>query len=435
MSRQYKKATIDNGLRIIAHQMPDRLSLALGIWINVGGRFESDKFKGISHFLEHLIFKGTKKYSCRKLKESIEGVGGALNGFTTEELTCYLVKIPARHLELALDVLSDMVMHPSLPAQEVERERTVILEEIKMYKDQPASYVYELLDELLWPNQPLGAPIIGTVESVRRIKREELNLFKQRFYTPENIVVSAAGLLEFDKFTKSVRRFFSQQKKQNINAFSKVKEEQNSPQLKVFHKDTEQTHMAMGFHAFKRDHPLRHALGLLHVILGANMSSRLFNELREKRGLAYEIGTLVKRYHDTGVFMVHAGIDNRKVPEALKLILKELQKCKRQPLKTGEFRRAKEFYIGQLMLALEDTLDHMLWIGETTATLNKTYSFEDIIKEVAIIKREDVREVAECVFKKENLNLALIGPLSKSEDKIRRQLADGFACDLRRFTP
>jgi predicted Zn-dependent peptidase len=423
MSQQYKKTALDNGLRIVGHQMRDRQSVALGIWINAGSRYEPDRFKGISHFLEHLVFKGTKKYSCRNLKESIEGVGGALNGFTSEELTCYLVKIPGRHLELALGILSDMVINPSLPESEIEKEKQVILEEIKMYKDQPASYVYELLDGLLWPNQPLGAPIIGTVESVSRITRQDLSLFRQEYYTPANIVISAAGLLEFDKLARGVAKLFSRRRKQNINTFSRVKEGQHSPQLNVFHKDTEQTHMALGFHAFKRNHPLRHAVGILHVILGANMSSRLFNELREKRGLAYEIGTLVKRYQDTGAFMVHAGIDNRKVPEAVRLILKELQRCKYEALNFAEFRRAKEFYLGQLMLALEDTLDHMLWIGETTATLDKTYSLEEIIKEVNKIKREDVREVARRIFRKENLNLALIGPLKEREEEVRKELS------------
>ncbi|MFA5145465.1 MAG: pitrilysin family protein [Candidatus Omnitrophota bacterium] len=422
MIQQYKNTILDNGLKIIAHDMPDRLSLALGIWIKAGGRYESDKVKGISHFLEHLLFKGTKKYSCRKLKESIEGLGGALNGFTSEELTCYLVKIPASHWELASDVLSDMVINPSLPGSEVEKEKAVILEEIKMYRDQPASYVYELLDELLWPGQPLGAPIIGTAGSVTKLTRQDLSSFKQEYYTPGNIVISAAGRLDFDKLVKKTAKCFSGQRKQGINTFSKVKEEQAVPQLKVFHKDTEQTHMALGFHAFKRGHPLRHALGILHVILGANMSSRLFEELREKRGMAYEIGTMVKRYQDTGAFIVHAGIDNRKAPEAIKLILKELQKCKYEPVTTDAFKRAKEFYIGQLMLALEDTLDHMLWIGETTAALDKAYSLEDIIKEVNRIKREDVKEVAKRVFKKENLNLALIGPLENSEEQVCRQL-------------
>jgi len=422
MSQQYKKTILDNGLRIISHQMPGRQSLALGIWINVGSRYELGKSKGISHFLEHLVFKGTKIYSCRKIKESIEGVGGSLNGFTSEEITCYLAKIPGRYLELALDVLSSMVVNPSLPSLEIEKEKQVILEEIKMYKDQPQSYVYELLDELLWPKQPLGAPIIGTVESVSQMKREDLNLFKEKFYTPANIVISAAGLLEFDKLAKNVAKVFSSQKKQNANIFSKVKEKQDIAQLKVFHKDTEQTHMALGFHAFKRDHPLKHALGMLHVILGANMSSRLFNELREKKGLAYEIGTQVKRFQDTGSFIVHAGIDNRKVGEATQLILKELKKIKLNLVNRDEFRRAKEFYVGQLMLALEDTLDHMLWIGETTASLDKTYSLSDIIKEVNRINREDIREVAKLIFKERNLNLALIGPLKENQKKIYNQL-------------
>jgi predicted Zn-dependent peptidase len=170
----YKKTLLDNGLKIIAHRMPQRQSLALGIWINVGGRYESKQNKGISHYLEHLLFKGSKDYSCRQIKESIEGVGGSLNAFTSEELTCYLVKIPERHFKPALDILSDMVLHPVLSAEEMQKERTVILEEIKMYKDQPQSYVYDLLDELLWPHQPLGLPIIGSAENITRMTREEI---------------------------------------------------------------------------------------------------------------------------------------------------------------------------------------------------------------------------------------------------------------------
>jgi predicted Zn-dependent peptidase len=418
----YKKVRFDNGLRIIMHRMPDMQSVALGILINIGGRYESFEKKGISHFFEHLVFKGTKEYTCRKIKESIEGAGGSLNGFTSEELTCYLVKIPSKYLELALDVLSSMAIEPLLPESEVKREKTVILEEIKMYKDQPQSYVYELLDELLWPVQPLGAPVIGTVESVSGITREDLRSFKQEHYTAQNIVVSAAGLLDYDKFKKIVSEKFSHLKKKKANVWEKAKEKQESAQLKILDKDTEQTHMALGFHSFRRDHPLRHALGLLHVILGANMSSRLFNEIREKRGLAYEIGTSVKRFQDTGVFIVHAGIDNTKVSEAIKLILQELKKCKNELVNADEFRRAKEFYLGQLMLALEDTLEHMLWIGECTATLDKTYSLKDILKEVNKISRQDIRQAAKFIFKNKGMNLALIGPLKDRESRIRNQL-------------
>ena len=418
----YRKTVLENGLRIITHPMKRMQSAALGIWIKVGGRDEASEYKGIAHFLEHLAFKGSKKYSYRKIKESIEGVGGSLNGFTSEELTCYLVKLPSSHLSLALDVLSDMVINPLLQPEEIEKERTVIQEEIKMYKDLPQSYVYELLDELLWPKQPLGMPIIGTNESTNRIKREELSLFKKQYYVASNIVISAAGLLEHNKFTNRIRNIFSSFKSNDVNPFLKVKEEQHRSQLKLLHKDTEQTHLVLGFHSFRRDHPLRYGLGLLHIILGANMSSRLFNELREKKGLAYEIGTQVKYFKDTGAFIVHAGIDNRKVNESIELILRELEKAKDKLVSIDEFKRAKEFYLGQLALSLEETLDNMLWIGESTATLDEVYSLKDIIKKINKIKREDVREVADYIFKEKSLNLALIGPLKDSEQVIYNQL-------------
>ena len=402
--------------------MSERESVALGIWINAGGRYESFKEKGISHFLEHILFKGTKNYSCRKIKESIEGVGGSLNGFTSEELTCYLVKIPSRYLKLALDILSDMVLHPAFPPAEIAKEKQVILEEIKMYRDLPQSYVYELLDELLWPKQPLGSPIIGSVESVSGISRQDLASFKNNFYTPVNIVVSAAGSLDYDKLFKAAEGIFSAQEMEGLNKFSPVRERQEAPQLKLFHKETEQTHLALGFHAFKRDHPLRHALGILHVIMGANMSSRLFNELREKRGLAYEIGTQVKRFYDTGAFLVHAGIDNKKIEEAISLILKELEKVKVSLPTANEFRRAKDFYTGQLVLALEDTLDHMLWIGESVAALDKVLTKEEIMQEVESVGPEDIRRVAEAIFREDNLSLALIGPRELKEKQIYQRL-------------
>lgn len=418
----YKKTTLANGLRIITHQMPKRQSVALGIWINTGGRYETTSNKGISHVLEHLLFKGTKNYSCRKVKESIEGIGGSLNGFTSEELTCYLVKIPAAHWKLALSILADMVINPSLSAAELAKEKQVILEEIKMYKDLPQSYVHELLDDLLWPGQPLGAPIIGTVESVESIDRQELSLFKEKYYTPANIVISATGEINHGHLSKAAEKLFFKKNKQNKNIFLAARDEQVRPQLKILHKDTEQTHLALGFKGFCRAHPLKHALALLHIILGANMSSRLFNELREKRGLAYEIGTQVKYFADTGAFVVHAGIDNRKVNEAVAMILKELITAAQKLVSPDEFKRAKEFYLGQLKLALEDTLDYMLWIGEATAALNKTYSLNDVIKEVTKVKREDIRKAARHIFQKNKINLALIGPLKNSESDIYKEL-------------
>ena len=425
MKDTYRKKVLDNGLKIIVHKIPERQSAALGIWINVGGRYENPVNKGMSHFLEHILFKGTKNYSCRRLKESIEGIGGSLNGFTSEESTCYLIKVPASHLNAGLKVLADMVINPKLPAREIEKEKTVILEELKMYKDLPQSYVYELLDSLLWPKQPLGEPIIGTVESVKSVNRKTLADFKHKYYTASNIVVSACGNLDCDKLEQDVEKIFSGFKQDKLNTFPAVKEEQREPGLKILNKDTEQTHMALGFRSFKREHPLKHALGMLHIVLGANMSSRLFDELREKRGLAYEIGTVLKRFQDTGAFIVHAGIDNKKVPEAIKLILEELKKSRDELISDGEFRRAKEFYTGQLKLALEDTLEYMLWIGETTLMLNKAFSLDEIIAEVNRVDKSSIRKVARKIFRNTNINLSLIGPLSGMEDKIRKALSVG----------
>lgn len=412
----YKKIRLDNGLRIVTNVMPKMKSVSLGIWIKIGGRYENARNKGISHYLEHLLFKGTKKYSCRKLKESIEGKGGSFNGFTSEEMTCYLVKIPHRYIDLGLDVLSEMVLYPLLPQVEVEKERTVILEELKMYKDLPQSYVHELLDTLLWPKQMLGMSIIGSVESVSSINRENLSLFKKNHYTPANIVVSAAGLLGHDSLVKMTQKAFSHVKSGEVNTFVPAGEDQLKPQFNLLRKDTEQTHLALGFHGFKREHPLKYAQGLLNIILGANMSSRLFNEVREKKGLAYEIGTQVKRFQDTGAFIVHAGIDNRKVTQALSVVVKELDKIKTRLVSEDEFKRAKEFYLGQIDLALEDTMDQMLWIGESTVASDKIHTIEEVIKEVNKVKKEDIREAARYIFQKNKINLAAIGPIQKERD-------------------
>jgi predicted Zn-dependent peptidase len=419
----YKRNNLANGLRVVTKNIPGVNSLSLGIWLNIGGRYENASNKGISHFLEHLLFKGTRKYSCRKIKESIEGTGGALNGFTSEEFTCYLVKIPYRYWSASLDILSDMVLNPSLKVKDIEKERSVILEELKMYKDLPQSYVYELLDELLWPNQPLGAPIIGTVDSLRNIGRPELAAFQNAHYTPENIVISAVGRLNERLLNKKIKSIFAHRASSGANIFLKtVENTQAKNQLKIVDKDTEQTHMAMGFCSLKREHHLKHAQTLLHIILGANMSSRLFNEVREKRALAYEIATAVKRFSDTGAFLVHAGIDNRKVNDCLGLIFKELSKVKKNGVLKDEFRRAKEFYLGQLLLSLEDTMEHMLMLGESLASMNKIHTLQEMIKEVNRVSLNDLKQVAQLVFQDGKINLALIGPLKNKEKVIFSRL-------------
>ncbi|MFH1655302.1 MAG: pitrilysin family protein [Candidatus Omnitrophota bacterium] len=423
----YKKTVLDNGLRIVTYQMPKRLTVSLGVWIGTGGRYENQQNKGAAHFLEHLIFKGSKKYSNRAIKESIEGVGGSLNGFTSEELTCYLAKVPSRYLNLSLSILSDVVLNPLLKIQDLEKERPVIMEEIRMYKDLPQHIVVEALDEIMWPDHPLGMSIAGTLESIGKMTNNQISGFKNNYYLASNIVIAACGALEHNKLVSLSKKIFTDKTSPKKDfSFQKVSIAQDEPKIKLVNKDIEQTHLAIGLHGLKRDHKDSHALGLLNVILGANMSSRLFHEVREKRGLAYAISSYVKRYYDTGAFVVHAGTDNLKFIETIEVILNELKKIKNPRVKITELNRAKEYYIGQLTMALEETLEHMVWIGESTMSLNKIYTFDQVLKEVKKIKTDDLLRVANTLFRNDRINLALVGPTA---EKAKEKIQDLFNLD------
>lgn len=417
----YKKTVLKNGLRVVSHDMPDRQTASLGIWFGVGGRYENNDNKGIAHFLEHLVFKGSKKYSNRQIKESLEGVGGNLNGFTSEEMTCYLVKIPSKYLEMALKILSDMALNPILKPQDVQKERTVIAEEIRMYNDMPAHLVQDELDKLMWPNHPLGMNIAGTEETVGKISRAQIFDFKNYYYTPANIVVAACGNLKHEKLVSLSESIFEGKPKEKDFAFKKVAIAQKVPQFRLLSKDTEQTHVSIGFHSLKRDDPDRHTLGLLNVILGANMSSRLFNEVREKRGLVYAIASFVRRFYDAGAFTVHAGTDHKKFTEVIKVVLTELNKIKKSKPTSSEFKRAKEYYIGQLTMELEDTLDHMVWLGESTMALDRVSTFNQILDQIKKINLDDILRISHTIFKNQNMNLAVVGPgIEKSKKEIQK---------------
>ncbi|MFH1678854.1 MAG: pitrilysin family protein [Candidatus Omnitrophota bacterium] len=413
----YQKTVLNNGLRLITYTMPRMESVSIGVWVRVGGRYESNNIKGIAHFLEHLIFKGSKRYSCQQIKELIEGVGGALNGFTSEEATCYLAKLPAKKQFQALDILTDMTVNPILQHSDIERERFVILEEIKMHRDLPQSHVHDLLEQILWPAHPLGLPILGTKKTILQLKREDLASFQRKNYSPSNIVVAACGKLEHQRILKKLQASIGNISANPGNKFIPVPDYEKKPAIKILKEKTAQTHLALGFYGIERDHPDKHIYSLLHVILGANMSSRLFSEVREKRGLAYEIGTQIRSFSDTGTFLIRAGVDNTKLTQAIGIIVKELEKIKKCLVLENELRRAKEYYIGQLSLALEDTLDHMIWIGEPTLQLNKTYSFANILKSVKEITPYDIKRLAAAIFKGKAMRMALIGPVSREREE------------------
>jgi len=415
----YEKDILKNGLRVVSHEVKDRESVAIGLWIGVGGRFEEYKVKGISHFLEHIVFKGSQKYSCEEIKGLIEGVGGAFNAFTTEEQTCFYAKIPAKFAEQTFDVLADMVFYPKILNRDVAKEKPVIIEEIKMYRDMPQYYVLELLDGLLWPDHPLGKNLTGSIESVSSMSHQHLLGFHKQHYTPPNIVVSCCGRMQHHDILKLVERKLGKLEPAIRQTYHPVQDLQNAPQIKFQKRDIEQMHVALGMHGFDENHEDRYVMSLLSIILGGNMSSRLFIELREKRGLAYSVSCSAKSLHDTGQFLIRAGVDNQKVTKAVGLILKELEKIKKQGVGQGEFTRAKDYLMGQLMLGLEDTMDHMLWLGEGVIARNKIRTFKSVVRKFEKIKRSDIKRIAKEIFNDRGINLAAVGPLT---DKQQQQL-------------
>lgn len=422
----YKIREYCNQARLVYKKIEGVSSVALGIWIDTGSRNEDALIGGVSHFLEHLVFKGSRRYSGDQIKESIEGVGGALNAFTSEENTCYYAKFPSRYLKKVLSVLSDMAFYPLLKVEDIEKERTVIIEEIKMYRDLPQYLVQEVFDELMWPQHPLGRNIAGTVETVSRLSRQQIQDYHKKSYSPGSVVVACAGDVDEKILEGFVGKLFSQFDRNKTNSFEPFEAQQESSRVKLISKDIEQTHIDLGFPALNHSHKDRFVLGLLHVILGGNMSSRLFNEIREKKGLAYAISSHVKKLKDSGAFLVHAGVDSRNLLEATKVVFCELDKIKKQLVTDGELKRAKDFYLGQSEMALDDPLEHMLWMGDSLLGLGYMMTKQEVFKLIKRVSAADILRLSRDIFDWRRLCFAAVGPgASNAQDQIMN-LADSL---------
>ncbi|MBL7158555.1 MAG: insulinase family protein [Candidatus Omnitrophica bacterium] len=413
----YKIKKLRNGFKIITSEMPHMDSIAVGLWIGVGSRYETKRLCGISHLAEHMLFKGTHTRSASALKEAIEGKGGSFNGFTTEEMTCFLVKMPANYMELGFDILSDMVRNPALDERELEKEKYVIGEEIKMYRDQPAQHVFDILSEEMWPGEALGRPILGYEKTVKSFKRKDLISFMGRYYSPENIACVACGKINQKKLYSAAQNLFSRSGRAKREGLSYKRLTRKGKSLTVFRKKTEQAHLTLGFHSINRSHKARYAIALLHIILGGNMSSRLFDRLREEKALCYDISTAVKKYSDTGAFVIHAGIANDKMLDASEEIIKELEEIRKNLVMPDELERAKEYAKGQLLLALEDTGSRMVWLGEKIMTEGAALPIRELLRNIEKVSAEDVRKTANIVFCNNNLNFAAIGRAQKGVRK------------------
>jgi len=410
MLLDFAETRLPNGIRVATSAMPNIESVAIGVWVGVGGRYEDKRISGVSHFIEHLLFKGTKSRSAKEISQAIEGRGGYFNAFTQEESTCYYARISAEHSTNVLEILSDMYLNPRFAAEEIDKERGVITEEIMMYKDQPQQLVQEVLGELLWVDHPLGRPLIGTTDTVSRMKREQILAFKRSKYVTKNTLVVFAGKVDHDRCAKQVARILGKVPKTGGPRYAPVSRAIGQRHTLVMAKNIEQTHVALGFRVFGRHDKRRYALKMLSIILGENMSSRLFQVVRERHGLAYSIHSSAQLFEETGVLDVQAGVDRDRIPKAIELTLGELARIKDKLVSESELRRAKDYAIGQMRIGLESTSNQMMWVGENIMSYDRFIQPEEVLGKVEAVTREDIHRVAQDVFHRSNLSVAMITP-------------------------
>ncbi len=397
-------------------------SVSVGLWTGVGGRHEPKALCGISHFTEHLLFKGTARRSARKITEAVEGVGGYLNAFTTEDHTCYYAKAAAAHLETLCDVLSDMYLHSRFAPAEIEREREVIREEILMVQDTPSQHVEELLSETLWPDHPLGRPLTGTAQSIARFKREDFLSFTQKFYTGRTTIAAVAGRARHEEVVQALAPALSALPPGRRLRYQAPDPERSAPVIHTSPQEIEQLHLALGYPVCGRRDERRYALKLLSVLLGENMSSRLFQKLRERHGLCYSIQSGLVSLDDTGALTIGAALDSSRQEKALSLILAEVDRLRERPPSRSELRKAQDYTIGQTLMGLESTTNQMMWIGESRLAYDAVVDPCVVEKRLLAVTPEDVTAVARAFLGRERLAIVAAGP-----NPCRKRLEKGAA--------
>ena len=408
---KFIKTKLKNGLTVLEIPSQDAESVVVDFFVKTGSRSETERESGISHFLEHFLFKGTKKYpSALAISQLVDGIGGEMNANTGKEHTQFYIKAASQHLELIFEVLTDMVQAPLFDAKELEREKGVIVEEINMYKDTPMYEIENVLERVMWPKDALGRDIAGSKETVTKFSREMFIDYISRHYQLPNMILGISGKYDRKKLRSLVEKFWARYPKKKHHGWDKARDKQAAPRLKVDFKETEQAHLAFGFKGLPYGDKRAAAQSVLSAILGGGMSSRLFLEVRERRGLAYYVRASGSNYQDTGVFNIGSGVQVGKIEDAIKVIMAELDKIKTEKVGAEELKKAKEFIKGKSILALEDNQVRLDWLLERAAFLPKIETPEEIFKKIDRVSAEDVRRLARQLFQKKNLSLAIIGP-------------------------
>ncbi|MBI2990903.1 MAG: insulinase family protein [Deltaproteobacteria bacterium] len=415
----FNKTVLDNGIRVLSEEMPNTRSVSLGIWVENGSRHESRRQNGISHFVEHLLFKGTERRSAARIAEEMDAVGGVLNAFTAKEYTCYYGKVLDENLPLAIDLLTDIFLHSIFDREEIERERSVILQEISQAEDTPDDYVHDLFSLDFFRDHPLGRPICGEVATVGNFRREDFLEFVQERYLPGRVLVAAAGHLKHEDLVREMEKRLGAVP----NAESKIQNPkskmEDAPALQsgIFQhaKRLEQVHFCLGVAGIHQSHPMRYAAYILNTILGGGMSSRLFQEIREKRGKAYSVYSFLSSYKDVGYLGVYAGTSIDWVEEVVELVLKEMGRLAAGEIGEEEIERTKNQLIGGMILGLETSDAWMSHIAKNEIYFSKAVTVEEISRRIRSVSRADLVELAGAILRPEGMALTLLGDVEKKK--------------------
>jgi predicted Zn-dependent peptidase len=420
----YAKKILDNGIRVIVSPMPGTRTITLLVLVGTGSKYETKKINGISHFLEHLFFKGTKhRPKAGEVNKALDRLGAEHNAFTSKEVTGYWVKAADKHFKDALDIVSDILLEPLFKKEEMERERGVILQEISMYEDMPQRKVLDLWDDVLYGDQPAGWDVAGTKETVNSIKRSDVLAYRNSQYVGSNTVVVIAGNVDRDIAFNGAKEAFEKMPRGKPRQKSAVSEKQNTPLVKIRYKDSDQTHLVLGVRSYNMFDERRFPLNLLSVMLGGNMSSRLFMEIRERLGLAYYIGASTQQYTDSGYLFARAGIPHGSLTLVARKITGIMSDFRKRGITKKELSFAKDFLRGSMALSLESSDEVAMFYGEQELFYQKILELDDIWKKIEKIKEDDILKIAKDVFRPTKIALTAIGPHKKQEELLEKILS------------
>ena len=410
MANAVNKTVLSNGIKILTKRMPHTHSVSMGVWVNVGARDEALRENGLSHLIEHMIFKGTRKRSAYQIAKEFDAIGGQTNAFTAMENTCYHARVLKTHLATMVDILTDIFLNSVFDAREVERERPVILQEIGMVEDSPEEYIHILSGRNFWGDNPLGRSILGSPENIARFDAEAVRGFFQRCYQPERIVVAAAGSVDHQALVDLISPAFESIKPGN--GFPQRRTPEQHTLVEVRHRQLEQAHICLSAPGIATTDPRRYAFSLMNTIFGGNMSSRLFQEIREKRGLAYSVYSYISSFEDTGMFGTYAGVEPGKAQAVTALLMEGLRRLENETVSLAELRDAKEYTKGSMLLAAENTDNQMVRLAQGEINFGRHIPLKAVVERVETVQAEDITTLAQSLFRNEPFVLTVLGPLS-----------------------